>query len=308
MRSPCCFLAVCLLGLTCGGEEAPRGEEVPTAAQAAADLKAANEIARATYRAARERVLADVGPVVLWDGDDLVFRYGNYRRVSHPTPAFFHDLKTTGHMVLGLEGLLGDAGDAELGAKQRFELKRYLEAVAKVRRAMPQRALSKRQRQRQEKILEACEGYLTKVLERGKAPVKELRAFLRGVAPLLDENTREAAEAQINGLHREMQRYRSQLSEAEWKRLRVIVQGSQPPRKDHLAVQYFARLLGETGEGARIVYAEMLFDESKAMALLGTKLLDTRVGQDVWEDSSRLHQDLLGPEARLYLDKLFRKK
>ena len=42
----------------------------------------------------------------------------------------------------------------------------------------------------------------------------------------------------------------ARLSDAEWKSLRVIVQGSAQPRKGHLAVQYFARLLGEAGEGA----------------------------------------------------------
>jgi hypothetical protein len=308
MRSPCCLAAVCLLVLTCSGEEAPPPDKAPTAKEAAAELKAGNELARAAYRAARERVLAGLGPVVLWDGDDLVFRYGNYRRVGRPTPAFFHDLKTTGHLVLGLDALLGDAGEGEIGARLRFELRRYREAVGNVRVAMASRPLSKAQRVRQMKVLDACLDYLAKVLETGKAPARELRALLHDVAPKLDENSREAAQAQIDGLHREMRQYRAQLSEAEWKRLRVIVQGSQPPRKDHLAVQYFARLLGEPGEGERIVYAEMLFDETKALALLGTKLLDARVGQDVWEDPSRLHQDLLGPEARAYLDVLFGKR
>src|SRR5689334_10537743 len=72
---------------------------------AAADLKDVNEACRAAYRAAREGLLERCGPVVLWNGEELVFRYGRYRRVSRPTTAVYHDLKTVGHVVLGLYAL-----------------------------------------------------------------------------------------------------------------------------------------------------------------------------------------------------------
>jgi hypothetical protein len=307
MRSPCCFLALCLLALVCSGEETPPRNRAPSGT-AAADLKAANDVARAAYRDARERALAACGPIVLWDGDNLIFRYGTYRRVSQPTPAFYHDLKTTGHMALGLAAMLGDQPDTELSAQQRFALKRYRESIAAVRQAVRHLPLSKLQRQRQEKILDACADHVNKVIDSGKAPVKDLRALLRGLRPLLDDNTADAARGQIDALHRDMQRYRAQLSDAEWKKLRVIVQGSQPPRKNNLAVQFFARLLDEPGEGGRIVYAEMIFDESKALALLAAWDLDARVAEDVWEDPGHLHRDLLGPAARAYLDRLFGKK
>src|SRR3954462_7953833 len=51
----------------------------------------------------------------------------------------------------------------------------------------------------------------------------------------------------------------------EWERLTVVVMGRQLPRRDNLAVRYFAPLLGEPGEGRRIVYAESLFDDPKAL-------------------------------------------
>src|SRR3954469_1759487 len=94
------LVVVGALALSCPGAGQDRGKGRYEAAGADAGLKAANETARAAYRAAREHAVAEGGPVVLWDGDELVFRYGNYRRVSRPTPAAYHDLKTTGHMVL----------------------------------------------------------------------------------------------------------------------------------------------------------------------------------------------------------------
>src|SRR5207245_441335 len=112
------------------------------------------------------------------------------------------------------------------------------------------------------------------VLEERRVRLGDLNALLQTLVAPLGENTREAARAQIDGLNRDMQSYRAQLSAAEWKKLRVIVQGSAQPRKGHLAVQYFARLLGEPGECPRIIYAEAIFDEDKALTLLGTKDVD----------------------------------
>ncbi len=46
------------------------------------------------------------------------------------------------------------------------------------------------------------------------------------------------------------------------------------PRKDNLAVQFFASLVGEAGEGGCVIYAEALLEESRALGLLGTWLVD----------------------------------
>src|SRR5262249_52994477 len=125
--------------------------------------------------------------------------------------------------------------------------------------------------------------------------------------PLLDANTDEAARAQIDGLHREMTRWKAKLSEAEWGKLVVVIQSSPMPRKKHLAVQYFSRLLGESGEGRRIIYAESLFDEQRALTLLGTHLLDAQIGSDFFGDPKRMHRDLLADATTAYLDQLFKK-
>ena len=65
--------------------------------------------------------------------------------------------------------------------------------------------------------------------------------------------------------------------------------------------------MGEGGEGRRIIYAEALFDESKALDLLGTHLVDTRIGEAFFADPQRMHRDLLSDAAQSYLDMLFKK-
>jgi hypothetical protein len=135
---------------------------------------------------------------------------------------------------------------------------------------------------------------------------KELLAYVRRMRPLLLAGVRGAARAQIDALHRQTKAWRARLGERDWKRTKVIVMGSQMPRRGNLAVQYFARLLGVRGEGPRIVYAEAIFDEEKALALLGTHLVDTRIGADFFDDPGYMDRDLLRNAAREYLDELFK--
>ncbi len=285
--------------------ETPTGDAAQAAAAALAE---SNADSRAAYRAARERVLARSGPVVLFDGDDLIFRYGETRRVSKITPAIYTDLKTVAHVALGLAALLTPLEPGALDPARLFVLKSYQETIEKARKAIEHRGLSKVQRQRQEKILDACDELLSEVIRGKKIDAKIVVAGLRKLRLPLELNTAEAARAQIDSLHRAMTAYRAKLTEEEWGRLKVVIQGSAMPRKSHLAVQYFARLLGEAGEGRRIIYAEAVFDEARALSLLGTHLLDTQLGADIYDDPQRLHRDLLADAARGYLDELFAPK
>jgi hypothetical protein len=84
----------------------------------------------------------------------------------------------------------------------------------------------------------------------------------------------------------------------------VVVIGSALPRKDNVAVQYFARLLGVPGEGPRLVYAESLWDEARAVNLLGTHELDTAIGSAFFADPRRMHRDLLADAAAEHLKRL----
>jgi hypothetical protein len=62
--------------------------------------------------------------------------------------------------------------------------------------------------------------------------------------------------------------------------------------------------LHEPVEGRRIVVAESLWEEPKAMDLYGTHLLDGSIGQAFFGDPMRMHRDLLADAAKDYLAKL----
>lgn len=122
--------------------------------------------------------------------------------------------------------------------------------------------------------------------------------------PQIQENLAVAAKYRIENYHQQILKWRETLSDQQWERTHVLIPGSPMARKNSLAVQYFAKLFGERGEGRRIIYAESLFAESQAINLLGTHLLDTQIGIDFFADPWRMHRDALGTATAKYLETL----
>ena len=156
----------------------------------------------------------------------------------------------------------------------------------------------------QKQMLQKCAGYVERVLERKSYCKDELRKLLRQLVPQIQINLRAAAKLRIDNYHHQMLVWRKTLDADQWSQLRIVIPGAALPRQNSLAVQYFAKLLGERGEGRRIVYAESLFTESQALKLLGTHLLDTEIGVDFFSDPWRMHRDALGTAAAEYLEQL----
>jgi hypothetical protein len=121
------------------------------------------------------------------------------------------------------------------------------------------------------------------------------------VNPLVMANAAAAARAALDSIDHQVGEWKKQLKPEEWYRVTVLVIGRQLPRKDNLAVQYFGQLLGERGDGKRIIYAEGLGDEPRALDLLATHLVDTQIAIDFFNDRERMNRDLLSDAARSYL-------
>lgn len=121
------------------------------------------------------------------------------------------------------------------------------------------------------------------------------------------ENVTEATRAQLDATHTQVSAWRRDLSSQEWNQLHVLIIGPHMPREDLVVTQYFLRLLHEPREGHRVVYAESLWEEPKAIDLLGTHLLDGSVGEAFFGDYIRMHRDLLGDAAKQYLPRLLPK-
>jgi hypothetical protein len=268
-------------------------------------LVALNVASRDAYRRAREDALARCGPVVLLEGNDLVLVYGLYRCTAHIPADAYGTLKNISHIPLAVHVLLdGRVGEA-MDDRRLYDLKQYRALVAIAASTLGDQGLAVEQLKRAKAITDESLALLARAIETRQVPGQQLDEYRHRMRPLLEANAAEAARAQIDSLHRQMKVWKSRLTDAEWGQLRVIVMGTQLPRQGNLAVQYFARLLGEAGEGKRVVYAEAIFDEARALDLLATRLIDTRIGSAFFDDPSRMHRDLLGDAAKQYLDELF---
>jgi hypothetical protein len=300
-------LFLTLLASGDGPKPAPAPAEKGRDVRAEDALTSLNDASRAAYRRGRDEALARVGPVVLVEGDELVLAYGLYRSTARVTPESYRTLKAIGHIPLAVHALLDGRGDEALDDKRLYDLKQYRDLVARAADDLASRGLSDEQLKRQKAVTDESLALLSGVIESRRAPGTKLDDYRGRMRPLLEANAKQAAHGQIDALHRQVKAWKGRLTDAEWGQLRVVVMGTQLPRKDNLAVQYFARLLGEAGEGGRVVYAEALFDESKALDLLATRVVDTRIGTAFFGDAARMHRDLLGDAAREYLDELFPK-
>ena len=261
-----------------------------------------NKAFRAAYRKAREATLARSGPVILVEGDDLVLKKGGQRVEIHYTPAVYHVLKSFAHIPLALDVIVATRDGGGLGNDSEIaELREYRKLIENAEAALANQGLDAEQVERQRKLIAACGTFLDSVVESRKCTRADRVAFARRMCPLVVANANEAARAQLDALHRQVNTWKSQMTEEEWKGLSVVIMGSQLPRNQNLAVQYFSRLLGEPGEGRRITFAEAIREESQALDLMATRTLDTEIGVDFFNDPMRMHRDLLADAAKAYL-------
>jgi hypothetical protein len=285
--------------------------QIPTPTAKAQDvappdpLIALNDASRAAYRRAKEAALTRTGPVILVEGDDLVLKRGDRRIETRFAPDLFHVLKAVSHIPLALDVMLASLPDGgRLDEGLLGELRGYRGLIESARGRIARLGLERGPAERQARIFDASLDFIDSVIDDRACERNDRIAFLRRMSPLILANAAEAARAQLDSLHRLVSTWREGMPVAEWERLTVVIMGRQLPRKDNLAVRYFSGLLGEPGEGRRIVYAESLFDEPEALDLLATHLVDTQVGLDFFDDPTRMHRDLLGDAAKDYLPHL----
>jgi hypothetical protein len=261
-----------------------------------------NNTFRAAYQHAKETMLVKGGPVILSEGDNLVLRKSGRRVEVRYRPPVYHALKSFAHIPLALDVILATRAGAEtLDDPVVGELRAYRKLIAAVEESIATHGLDAEQLARQRKILDACVKFLDSVVQARKCTSEDRRAFTRHLTPLVMANAADAVRAEVDALHRQVCDWKSQMTEDEWKHLSVVILGSQLPRTQNLALQYFARLLDVPGEGSRITYAESIHDESQALDLMATRALDTIIGVDFFNDPSRMHRDLLSDAAKEYL-------
>jgi len=276
---------------------APAGPVQPPA------LTALNNAFRAAYADAKTRVLASSGPTLIVNGDSFTLLVSGRRVEANVGVPLYDPLKTIAHIPLAIYVTLtpGDGAVSDDRLKTLAGLRQLIPPAEASLDAvkLPAGALA-----RQNEIVAASLAFLNDVTGKRRFARSNLVAFTRRMAPLVMENVAEATRAQLDATHAQVSAWRRELSPQQWDRLHVLIIGPHMPREDLTVTQYFLRLLHEPREGRRVIYAESLWEEPKAMDLLGTHLLDGSVGEAFFGDYMRMHRDLLGDAARQYLLRL----
>jgi hypothetical protein len=287
---------LCSLIFTVVATSAPRAAEPPDPL-----LVTLNGAFRAAYARTRKEQLAATDPVLLEAAGRLVLIHQGKRTEADYMPKRYHELKAVSHIPLALYVML--LGKTDLDDEQVAALAAYRDKIVAAEKTLKDRGFDADLLDKQKKIVADSLAFLDCVSKNRKVSAEELTRFGRDMGKQLEPLLAAAAQAQLEALDAQVKVFRKDLSDADWKRLKVVVIGSAMPRKGHLAVQYFSRLLGEAGEGPRIIYAESLWDDEKALNLLGTHVLDGQIGATFFNDDRRMMRDLLEDAARAYLEK-----
>jgi hypothetical protein len=254
------------------------------------------------YSLAKQEAMASSGPVLIFVGDDLVLRQGQKRMQACVTPEIFHTLKVFSHIPMTLDVYLAaHQGESPIPEDVLHDLRAYRELFPAAAKRIATAGLDPKQEARQKEIVEASTTFLDEVLQSRQCAQARRVSFARAMKPLVMANATDAAKAAIDTLHRQVLTWKSQMSAQEWSALCVLVIGRQLPRRENMSVQYFAWLLGASGESERIIYAEGLGEEPRALDLLATHRVDTGIGRDFFDDSKRMKRDLLADITRDYL-------
>lgn len=276
----------------------------PSKKPAADPLVALNNQFHDAYRRARIEKLAETGPVVLVGFRSLALARGQSRVEVPFPPAIYQRLKEVSHVPLltfvMLEGTEGQPLDDVRRAEVGYVRELIEAAIAKLEGDGFPPSLIARQRT----ILELSRSYLAGVLKDGRASKQALDDFAGKTGPLMLANADDAAAAHLHVLNDQMDAWRKEMTPDEWRSMHVVVMSAHMARDREIAMQYFRKLLDEPNEGRRLIFAEGLFEESKAMDLLGTHLLDGSASLAFFGDPMRLHRDLLADGATKALESM----
>ena len=266
-------------------------------------FKQIDQLFRATYDRARTHVLEASEPIIIARGEDLILLRDGKTLHSVDPPGGYRALTTVSHITLTIFLLLEPYKEGDI-SEERIERLRQLGDLALEAKASLGQRLDPALIKGQELLIDASRVFIQKAVDHRRWTSQELASFLQTVRPQILKNVQQAAKFRIDHFHRQMMDWKKIMTEEEWKRLRIVVSGAAMPRKNNLAVQYFSKLFGVRGEGLKITYAESIFSDRRTLQILGTNLLDAQIGAGYFSDPWRMHRDLLGNAAAVYLDGL----
>ena len=274
---------------------------VPVPGSEADPLVTLNNAFRAEYSLAKTEAVSKVGPLIIVEGSHMVLVRNGKRTEAQIQPPIYQSLKAVAHIPFAVFLMFDQSDFGELTEERVAELRNYRKLIVNAQSSLGDTGFSDSQLQRQKKIIDDSLAFLDAAIENRQVQKTALDEFAKQMTPVLLENVDEAARAELDALHSHVTEWRHQMTPDEWKALHVVVMGAHMPRDEEITMQYFERLLDEPVEGRRIIFAEGLWEEPRALDLLGTHLVDGSTGAAFFGEFMRMHRDLLSDAARVYI-------
>ena len=284
-----------------------------TATQVAAEINAAvprnetdplvtlNNAFRAEYSRAKTEALSKIGPLIIVEGSNIILVRNGKRTEAQIQPPLYHSLKAVAHIPFAVFLMFDQSDFGQLTEARVAELHDYRKLIVNAQSSLGASGFSDIQLQRQQKIINDSLAFLDAAIQNRQVEKTALDDFARQMSPVLLVNVDEAARVELDALHSHVSEWRHQMTPDEWNALHVVVMGAHMPRDSEITMQYFQRLLDEPVEGRRIIFAEGLWEEPRALDLLGTHLVDGSAGAAFFGEFMRMHRDLLSDAARVYI-------
>jgi len=260
-----------------------------------------NNAFRAEYSRAKTEALSKIGPLIIVEGSNVVLVRNGKRTEAQILPPIYHSLKAVAHIPFAVFLMFDQSYFGQLTEVRVAELRDYRKLIVNAQSSLGASGFSDIQLQRQQKIINDSLTFLDAAIQNRQVEKTALDDFARQMTPVLLANVDQAARVELDALHSHVSEWRHQMTPDEWNALHVVVMGAHMPRDSEITMQYFQRLLDEPIEGRRIIFAEGLWEEPRALDVLGTHLVDGRAGAAFFGEFMRMHRDLLSDAARVYI-------
>jgi len=296
--------ATAVLLASLAGALPARAGESPAAVD---PLDAVNKAFLGIYGARRADFLKGAGPIIIVKFDAAVLIHRGGWREEIFTPRIYHEVKSVSHTVLATVATLMGKADGPLDAETRARLTRLSALIPAAQDTLPERGWPTGVTAAHRTMLSATGAFIDATLKADESDEAALTAFARAMQSYVLVSGRVAAEAQLDGLHALMTRWRHALGK-DWARTWVVNLTPRQARRGNLQHAYLRRLMGKPVEGGRLITAENIFDEEGALRLLGTIVTDRAASSAFFGDPTRLERDFLADAAAAHVTKIFRRR
>src|SRR4030095_628603 len=212
-------------------------------------LGRSNDTFRLAYQRARWEITAQLNPLIYCNGEVLTLVTNNARKTENMVPAKYTLLKSVDHIALTAYVILANHVDETLAPEVLQNLQDLQKQAGEARTALVSAELDADLGNRQYRIIDATNNFIRQVQNQGSVSREKLKRFASGLSHTLMQNADDGVAAQLALMSEIVSRWKSQVTEDDWSRLRVILTSGHMARERLVTWQVFSGLLHEEKEG-----------------------------------------------------------